>query len=57
MLITFRSNASADVVMLDKHALSVLKAAGRDYETLPENGVFTVEQLDEAIDNIVSYRG
>ncbi|NLN66537.1 MAG: DUF1840 domain-containing protein, partial [Alcaligenaceae bacterium] len=56
-LITFRSNASADVVMLDKHALSVLKAAGRDYETLPESGVFTVEQLDEAIDNIVSHRG
>lgn len=53
MLITFRSNASADVVMLDKHALSVLKAAGRDYETLPESGVFTVAQLDEAIQNIV----
>ena len=52
MLITFRSNASADVVMLDKHALSVLKAAGRDYETLPESGVFTVAQLDEAIQNI-----
>lgn len=53
MLITFRSNASADVVMLDKHALSVLKAAGRDYETLPESGVFTVDQLDEAIQNII----
>ena len=52
MLITFRSNASADVVMLDKHALSVLKAAGRDYETLPESGVFTVAQLDDAIQNI-----
>ncbi|WKU19579.1 DUF1840 family protein [Advenella alkanexedens] len=57
MLITFRSNASADVVMQGKHVLFVLKAAGRDYETLPENGVFTVEQLDEAIDNIVSHRG
>ncbi|MFV9475380.1 DUF1840 domain-containing protein [Advenella sp. RU8] len=53
MLITFRSNACADVVMLDKHALSVLKAAGRDYETLPESGVFTVGQLEEAIQNIV----
>ncbi|NLY64056.1 MAG: DUF1840 domain-containing protein [Alcaligenaceae bacterium] len=52
MLITFRSNASSDVIMLDKHALSVLQAAGRNYETLPESGVFTVEQLDEAIANI-----
>lgn len=49
MLITFRSKNSGEVLMLDKHALAVLNEAGRDYEELPSSGVFTVEQLPDAI--------
>ena len=49
MLITFKSKNSGEVFMLDKHALAVLKVAGRDYEELPEEGTFTSEQLVDAI--------
>lgn len=49
MLITFKSKNSGEVFMLDKHALAVLKVAGRDYEELPKEGVFTAEQLVDAI--------
>lgn len=52
MLITFSSNSSADVLMLDKHALMVLKALGRDYETVPAEGVITHEQLAESISRL-----
>lgn len=53
MLITFKSKNSGEVMMLDKHALAVLKAAGRDYgESMPEQGVFTAAQLDEAINKL-----
>ncbi|NOL48618.1 DUF1840 domain-containing protein [Pelistega europaea] len=50
MLITFSSNSSADVLMLDKHALAVLKALGRDYDKMPAEGVITHEQLASSID-------
>lgn len=50
MLITFTSKNSGEVLMLDKHALAVLKVAGRDYgEEMPNKGVFTAEQLVDAI--------
>ena len=38
--------------MLAKHVLAILKVAGRDYEELPAEGVFTAEQLPEAIANL-----
>lgn len=49
MLITFSSKSSGDVVMLEKHALIVLNASGRHYQTLPECGVITHDQLADAI--------
>lgn len=49
MLITFSSNSSGDVLMLDKHALLVLNALGRQYETVPAEGVITHAQLAESI--------
>ena len=53
MLITFKSKNSGEVFMLDKHALAVLKVPGRDYgEQLPAEGVFTAEQLSDAIANL-----
>ena len=53
MLITFKSKNSGEVMMLAKHALAVLKAAGRDYgDTMPAQGVFTAEQLTETIANL-----
>lgn len=52
MLITFSSKSRGDVLMLAKHALEVLQATGRRYETLPEQGVITHAQLPEAIANL-----
>lgn len=52
MLITFRSKSSGEVLMLGKDALQVLKAMGRTYETMPEQGVITHEQLAPAIANL-----
>lgn len=49
MLITFRSDVAGDVLMMAEQARTVLQAAGREYETVPEMGVFTLAQLDEAI--------
>ncbi len=49
MLITFRSDVAGDVLMMAEQARTVLQAAGREYETVPEMGVFTVAQLDDAI--------
>lgn len=52
MLITFSSKSRGEILMLGKHALEVLKALGRDYETLPEQGVITHEQLPAAIERL-----
>ena len=53
MLIVFKSKAAADVLMFAEHATPILRAAGRSYpDGLPERGVFTPEQLAEAIGNI-----
>lgn len=49
MLITFKSKNSGEVFMLAKHAKSVLKEAGRDYDEVPAEGVFTAEQLPDAV--------
>ncbi len=53
MLLAFHSRAAADVLMLNHHALPILRAAGKDYtETVPERGVFTAAQLPAAIAGI-----
>lgn len=52
MLVVFHAKPAAEVLMFGQHALDVLRAAGRDYETLPERGVITAAQLEEAIANI-----
>jgi len=50
MLVVFRSQAAADVLMLSAHARQVLQAAGKVIEeALPERGVFTPTQLPAAI--------
>ncbi|MGO3740961.1 DUF1840 family protein [Kerstersia sp.] len=50
MLVTFQSKAASDVLMLDKHALAVMHAAGRLVtEADLKRGVFSVEQLPGAI--------
>ncbi|MBC7202154.1 MAG: DUF1840 domain-containing protein [Pusillimonas sp.] len=52
MLVVFHARPAAEVLMFGQHALDVLRAAGRNYATLPERGVITVAQLDDAITNI-----
>ncbi|HWK69331.1 DUF1840 domain-containing protein [Pollutimonas sp. M17] len=53
MLVVFHSKAAAEVLMFSKHALPILKAAGKPYtDTLPERGVITRDQLDAAIKGI-----
>lgn len=53
MLVTFSSKVDADVLMMADHAKLVLKAAGKDIgATVPERGVFTAEQLGEAISRL-----
>jgi hypothetical protein len=53
MLVVFHSKAAAEVLMFAKHALPILKAAGKPYtDTLPERGVITRDQLDAAIAGI-----
>lgn len=55
MLVTFSSKADMDVLMMGEHARLVLKAAGKlQGPEIPERGVFSVEQLDEAIKNLES---
>ncbi|NEN75523.1 DUF1840 domain-containing protein [Pelistega sp. NLN82] len=49
MLIIFSSQSSGDILMLDKHALPLLQAMGRDYETMPAEGVITHNQLASSI--------
>lgn len=53
MLVTFTSKVDADVLMMAEHAKLVLKAAGKDIgNSVPERGVFTPEQLDDAIKSL-----
>lgn len=53
MLIVFHSKAAAEVLMFSRHALPILRAAGRPYtDELPERGVITRGQLDAAIKGI-----
>ncbi|HLU00162.1 MAG TPA: DUF1840 domain-containing protein [Burkholderiaceae bacterium] len=54
MLIVFHSKSSAEVLMFDRHALPILRAAGKDFEggELPERGVITRDQLPAAIAGI-----
>lgn len=53
MLVTFSSKVDADVLMMGDHAKLVLKAAGKDIgSSVPERGVFTAEQLGQAIANL-----
>lgn len=53
MLIVFHSKSSAEVLMFAKHALPILRAAGKSYEDeLPERGVITRDHLAGAIAGI-----
>jgi len=53
MLLTFRSKAAADVIMLSHHAAPLLRAAGKSIpDQVPERGVFTADQLPAAIAGI-----
>lgn len=53
MLVVFHSKAAAEVLMFEKHALPILKAAGKPYtDTMPERGVITRDQLEQAIAGI-----
>ncbi len=53
MLVTFSSKADMDVLMMEKHAIQVLIAAGKlTAPEIPQRGVFTIEQLDDAIKNL-----
>ncbi len=53
MLITFRSKAGSEVLMLSEHAGPLLRAAGKSFpDQVPERGVFTPEQLQAAIAGI-----
>lgn len=53
MLVTFSCKADMDVLMMEKHAIQVLIAAGKlKTPEIPERGVFTAEQLDEAIKSL-----
>src|SRR5699024_5086800 len=51
MLVVFESKAAARILMLGGHALKVLQAADKlsPGQELPERGVFTAEQLPQAI--------
>ena len=54
MLVVFESKAAARILMLGEHALKVLQAADKlsPGQELPERGVFTAEQLPQAIANL-----
>lgn len=56
MLILFQSKSSAEVLMFAEHAMPLLRAAGKLFETseLPERGVITRDQLPAAIAGIES---
>ncbi len=53
MIITFRSKAAGEVIMLGEHAKPLLELAGKAVgATLDPRGVFTPEQLPDAIARI-----
>ena len=53
MIITFRSKAAGEVIMLGQHAKPLLELAGKVVgDTLEKRGVFTPEQLPDAIARI-----
>lgn len=53
MLVTFSSKVDADIIMLGDHAKDVLSLAGKSFGAhLADHGVFTAEQLPDAIHNI-----
>lgn len=53
MLITFHSKTVAEVLMLSDHAAPLLRQAGKSIgDSVPERGVFTVDQLPAAIAGI-----
>jgi hypothetical protein len=54
MLILFQSKSAAEILMFAQHARPILQAAGKVFETpdLPERGVITRAQLDQAIAGI-----
>lgn len=55
MLISFRSKAGPEVLMLSDHAAPLLRAAGKSLpDVFPERGVFTPDQLPQAIAGIES---
>ncbi|HJD44726.1 MAG TPA: DUF1840 domain-containing protein [Candidatus Paenalcaligenes intestinipullorum] len=50
MLLAFTSNAAPNVLMFARHALPVLRAAGRPFTTeLPERGVIPHDQMAQSI--------
>jgi hypothetical protein len=50
MIVTFTSKVDADVIMMGDQAKLVLGTAGKDVSHgVPERGVFTSEQLQDAI--------
>lgn len=50
MIVTFTCNVDADVIMMGDQAQPILGTAGKDVSAgLPERGVFTEEQLADAI--------
>ena len=52
MLVKFTSKAVATIIMLPVHAQPLLQAAGKQFDTMPQQGVFTVDQLPAAIAGI-----
>ena len=53
MIVTFRTKAAGELIMLGQHALPLLEAAGKTTDTLNDpRGVFTPEQLPAAIRGI-----
>lgn len=53
MLVTFSSKVDANILMLGDHAKAVLSVAGKNIaDGVPERGVFSAEQLPDAIHKI-----
>lgn len=53
MIVTFRSKAAGELIMLGQHAKPLMQAAGKSDEILKEpRGVFTAAQLADAIAGI-----
>ncbi len=53
MIVTFRSKASGELIMMGQHAMPLLQAAGKTDETVQgARGVFTADQLASAIAGI-----